>query len=404
MTRTVFTGGEVFDGTGSAPERADVLVEDDRIIAVGRGLDGDVAVDCTGKTVLPGLFDTHVHVMFSYGALSQPGRRPVSYQYYDAAVNLRKTLAQGITTVRDAGGADLGIKQALEDGLIPGPRLRISIGMISPTGGHGDADPAPANLGMISAVADGPDEMRKVARKLLKAGADQLKVCTTGGVLSLGDDPRHAHFTPEELDVLITEARLRGTHVMAHAQGTEGIKNAIRAGVRSIEHGTFLDDEAIEMMVATGTWLVPTISAPVSVLRAVEAGAVMPEEAVRKTRDVVDIHMDSARRAIAAGVKIAMGTDAGVVPHGANLGELALMVDCGMTPAQSLAAATSSAAALLGLDGELGRLADGHRADLVLVDGCITDLGDLAGRVAEVWQDGKKVSVRGGVPSAHLVA
>jgi imidazolonepropionase-like amidohydrolase len=396
MPRTVFTGGEVFDGTSGAAARADVLVENDRIVAVGSDLDGDVSVDCTGKTLLPGLFDTHVHVVFSGGGFSQLARRPFSYQFYEAAANLKKTVAAGITTVRDAGGADLGIKRAVENGLIPGPRLRISIGVISQTGGHGDGGPGNAAVlgphpGRPAAVADGPDEVRKVAREMLKAGADQLKVCTTGGVGSLGDDPRHAHYTPAELAVLVTEAAMQGTYVMAHAQGTEGIKNAIRAGIRSIEHGVFLDDEAIDMMLTAGAWLVPTLSAPVNILRAVDAGIEMPEEVIRKTKQVVEIHADSVRRAIAAGVKVAMGTDAGLGPHGANLEELTLMTGCGMTPAQSLVASTSSAADLLGLGDELGRLAEGYRADLVLVDGGIGDLTDLANRVGEVWQDGKKI-------------
>ena len=399
MTRTVFTGGEVFDGTGSAPARADVVVEDGRITAIGTGLDGDVAVDCTGKTVLPGLFDTHVHVMVSSLGLRDRLQTPFSYQFYEAAANLKKTLALGITTARDAGGADLGVRQAVETGLIPGPRLRIAVSIISQTGGHGDGWSASghcvplsvAHPGRPSGIADGPDELRKLARELLRAGADQLKVCTTGGVLSPRDDPRHSQFTPEELAVLVTEAGMQGTYVMAHAQGTEGIKNAIRAGIRSIEHGIYLDDEAIEMMLAAGTWLVPTLAAPVNVLRAADAGLDLPDAVIRKARDVVDIHQDSVRKALAAGVKVAMGTDSGVGPHGSNLEELALMVDCGMTPAQSLAATTSSAADLLGLGDQLGRLAEGYRADLVLVDGGIDDLSDLAQRVSEVWQDGRQV-------------
>ena len=399
MTRTVFTGGEVFDGTGSAPARADVLIEDDRIIAIGTGLDGDVAIDCTGKTLLPGLFDTHVHVVVSSVGLRDRVQKPFSYQFYEAAVNLRKTLALGITTVRDAGGADLGVKQAVENGLIAGPRMRISVGIISQTGGHGDGWTVSGHCvplsvphpGRPDAIADGPDEVRRLARQLLRAGADQLKVCTTGGVLSPRDDPRHSQFTPEELDVLVAEAAMQDRYVMAHAQGTEGIKNAIRAGIRSIEHGIYLDDEAIEMMLAAGTWLVPTLAAPVNVLRAVDGGLDLPDTVVQKAKDVVGIHTESVRKAIAAGVKIAMGTDSGVGPHGSNLEELALMVGCGMTPAQSLAATTSSAADLLGLGGELGRLAEGYRADLVLVDGGIDDLSDLPDRIADVWQDGRKV-------------
>jgi imidazolonepropionase-like amidohydrolase len=347
VTRTVFTGGLVFDGTGSAAERADVLIEDDRILAIGTDLDADEQVDCAGATVLPGLFDTHVHVMVSDVGLRSRVQTPFSYQFYAAERNLRRTLELGITTVRDAGGADLGVKQAVADGLISGPRMQISISIISQTGGHGDGwntsgHCVPLSVphpGRPQAVADGPDELRKLARTLLRAGADVLKVCTTGGVLSPRDDPRHSQFTPEELAVLVTEASMQGAYVMAHAQGTEGIKNAVRAGIRSIEHGIYLDDEAIELMLAAGTWLVPTLVAPVSVLRGVEAGLDLPDAVVKKARDVLEIHSESVRKAIAAGVKVAMGTDSGVGPHGGNLEELSLMVGCGMTPAQSLARA-----------------------------------------------------------------
>ncbi|HWD04917.1 MAG TPA: amidohydrolase family protein [Amycolatopsis sp.] len=396
MTRTVFTGGTVFDGTGSAPAEADVVVENGRIVDVGTGLDGDRGVDCTGATLLPGLFDCHVHVTVSELGLLQRVQKPFSYQFYEAARNLWTTLKLGITTVRDAAGADLGIKQAVADGLIPGPRLQIAISLISPTGGHGDGwlpsgHCVPLSLphpGRPDSTADGPDEMRRVARTLLRAGADVLKVCTTGGVLSPRDDPRHSQFTLEELDVLVTEAQLQGRTVMAHAQGAEGIKSAVRAGIRSIEHGIYLDDEAIELMLARGTWLVPTLVAPVNVIRAADAGVSLPDVVVQKAKEVAEVHADSVRRAVAAGVRIAMGTDSGVGPHGTNLEELQLMHECGMTPADVLAAATSSSARLLGLDGELGRLAPGHRADVVVVSGDPYDFGALAANVREVWQDG----------------
>jgi imidazolonepropionase-like amidohydrolase len=396
MTRTVFTGGSVFDGTGAAPAAADVVIEDGRIVDVGPGLDGDRAVDCTGATLLPGLFDCHVHVTVSDIGLLPRVQKPFSYQFYEAARNLWTTLKLGITTVRDAAGADLGIKQAVEDGLIPGPRLQIAIGLISPTGGHGDGwtvsgHCVPLSLphpGRPEALADGPDEMRRVARTLLRAGADVLKVCTTGGVLSPRDDPRHSQFTLEELDVLVTEAEMQGRAVMAHAQGAEGIKNAVRAGIRSIEHGIYLDDEAIELMLVNGTWLVPTLVAPVNVIRAAARGASLPDAVVQKAKEVATVHADSVRRAVAAGVRIAMGTDSGVGPHGTNLEELELMRSCGMSPADVLAASTSSSARLLGLDGDLGRLAPGHRADLVVVAGDAYDFPALAGNVREVWQDG----------------
>jgi imidazolonepropionase-like amidohydrolase len=396
MSRVLFAGGRVFDGSGADPAPADVLVTDGLIEAVGSGLDADTVVDCAGATLLPGLFDCHVHVTVSEIDLLSRVQTPFSYQFYGAARNLARTLAVGITTIRDAAGADLGIKQAVADGLIPGPRMQISIGLISPTGGHGDgwapsghcvplSHPHP---GRPASIADGPDEMRKVARELLRAGADVLKVCTTGGVLSPRDDPRHSQFTPAELQVLVTEAAMQGRYVMAHAQGSEGIKNAVRAGIRSIEHGIYLDDEAIDLMLANDTWLVPTLIAPVNVIRAAKAGKALPASVVRKAEDVVEIHAESVRRAAAAGVRIAMGTDSGVGPHGTNLEELPLMADCGMTPGQVLAATTSSAAELLGYGDELGRIRPGYRADLVIVDGDAYHLAGLADRIRQVWQEG----------------
>ncbi|MDV7223424.1 metal-dependent hydrolase family protein [Streptomyces prunicolor] len=393
--RTVFTGGLVFDGTGAAPAPADVVVSDGRIVDVGTGLDGDTQVDCTGRTLLPGLFDCHVHLTLNGIGLLGALQKPFSYQFYEAAVNLRRTLEAGITTVRDAAGADLGIKQAVEDGLLTGPRVQISIGLITQTGGHGDpwmpsgqcAGLAVPHPGRPPAMADGPDEMRRTARTLLRAGAEVLKVCTTGGVLSPRDDPRHSQFTPEELDILVTEANAQGRYVMAHAQGADGIKNAVRAGVRSIEHGIHLDDEAIDLMLQHDTWLVPTLIAPVSVIRAAESGIEIPEAMLRKAKEVTEAHANSVRRAAEAGVRIAMGTDSGIGPHGTNLDELPLMQSCGMTPAEVLTATTSSAARLLGYD-DLGTVEPGNRADLVLVEGDAYDLTGLASNVTEVWKDG----------------
>lgn len=393
--RTVFTGGLLFDGTGTDPAPADVVVSEGRIVDVGTGLDGDTQVDCRGRTLLPGLFDCHVHLTLNGIGLLGALQKPFSYQFYEAAVNLRRTLEAGITTVRDAAGADLGIKQAVEDGLLTGPRVQIAIGLITQTGGHGDpwmpsgqcAGLAVPHPGRPPALADGPDEMRRTARTLLRAGAEVLKVCTTGGVLSPRDDPRHSQFTPEELNILVTEATAQGRYVMAHAQGAEGIKNAVRAGIRSIEHGIHLDDEAIDLMLHHDTWLVPTLIAPVSVIRAAESGIEIPEAMLRKAKEVTEAHAISVRRAAEAGVRIAMGTDSGIGPHGTNLDELPLMQACGMTPAEVLAATTSSAARLLGYD-DLGTVEPGRRADLVLVEGNAYDLADLASNVREVWKDG----------------
>ena len=386
------------DGTGADAAEADVVVQDARIVEIGPGLDGDERIDVSGKALLPGLFDCHTHVTFSHIDTMRRLQTPFSYHFYEALHNLEATLRIGITTIRDAGGADLGIKQAVEDGLIRGPRMQISLGMISQTGGHGDGwMPSGINLrlesypGVPSTLVDGPDEMRVKVRELVRMGADVIKVAVSGGVLSPRDKPTHAHFRLDELKVLVEEASAAGIWVMAHAQATPGIKNAIRAGIRSIDHGIYLDDEAIEMMLARGTWLVPTLVAPLGVIDAAAAGAAIPEASVRKAHEVAEIHRQSFAKAVEAGVKVAMGTDSGVTPHGNNLRELQLMVEGGMTPMQAIVATTQSAAELMGLEGELGTLEPGKRADLVVVDGDPLDVATLSDRIDAVYQDGTRV-------------
>ena len=400
MTRTVLRGGRVFDGTGSDPTVGDVAIENGRIVGVGSGLDGDEAVDVTGRTLLPGLFDCHTHVTISSVDLWQAAQRPFSYQFYQAAKNLEATLRIGITSVRDAGGADLGIKQAVEDGLVAGPRLQISIVMLSQTGGHGD-DWYPsgaevpfliAHPGRPSGIVDGPMEVRHKVRELVRAGADVIKVATSGGVLSPRDDPRHAHFRPDELETLVEEATAAGIFVMAHAQGADGIKNAVRAGIRSIDHGIYLDDEAIELMKARGTWFVPTLVAPQGVIDAFDAGVPLPPAVIDKARRVLEIHRAAFRHAVEAGVRIAMGTDSGVTPHGRNLRELALMVGGGMTPAAALEATTRSAAQLLGVDRDLGTIEEGKVADLVVIGGDPYEVETLPDRIEQVWKAGLRVA------------
>ncbi len=404
-TRRVFTGGQVLDGTGAPAAPGDVAVQDGRIVEVGTGLDGDEVVDCAGATVLPGLFDCHVHVLMSGVDTLRQLQTPYSQVYFEAVRNLRRTLALGITSVRDAAGADLGVAEAVRSGLVRGPRMQISLTMISQTGGHADdwhvcgaeTPLLPPTPGRPSGICDGPDEVRRTVRTLVRAGADVLKVATSGGVLSPRDDPRHAHFRPEELAVLVEEATAAGLAVMAHAQGADGIKNAVRAGIRSIEHGIFLDDEAIELMLEHGTWLVPTLSAPRAVLAAVAAGASLPRAVVDKAVAVQAQHDESVSRAHEAGVAIAMGTDSGVGPHGENLGELQLMHDRGMSVEEVWHATTLSAARLLRVDDELGSLEPGKRADVVVLDGDAADLSGLAGRVREVWLDGERVVAGGRV-------
>jgi imidazolonepropionase-like amidohydrolase len=399
MTRTVFGGARLVDGTGAGPAVADLVVEDGRIVEVGTGLDGDERVDLAGKALLPGLFDCHTHVTVSTIDQTRNLHTPFSYRFYQAAQNLEATLRVGITTVRDAGGADLGIRQALEDGLIRGPRLQISLSMISQTGGHGDPWTAsgehvrflPRHPGVPETIVNGAAEMRQKVRELVRMGADVIKVAVSGGVLSPRDKPTHAHFQIDELEVLVEEAAAAGIWVMAHAQATPGIKNAIHAGIRSIEHGIYLDDDAIQLMLDRGTWLVPTLVAPRGVIDAAEAGAAVSAQSVAKAREVVEAHRASFAMAVAAGVRVAMGTDSGVTPHGDNLRELALMVEGGMAPMQAIVASTSSAAELMGLADELGTLEAGKQADLVVVDGDPLDVAGLAERIDAVYQGGARV-------------
>jgi imidazolonepropionase-like amidohydrolase len=398
--RTVFAGGRVFDGTGAAVAEADVAVSGGRIVEVGRGLDGDEQVDVGGSTVLPGLFDTHVHVMFGHVDLWRHLQTPFSYRFYEAIRNLEATLRVGITTVRDAGGADLGVKQAVEEGIVRGPRLQISLTMLSQTGGHGDGwlpsgasgELFAAYPGMPTQIVDGVDEARRKVRELVRNGADVIKIATSGGVLSPRDSPDQPGFSLEEIAVMVEEARAAGLWVMSHAQAAVGIKNAVRAGVRSIEHGIYLDDEAIALMLEHDAYLVPTLVAPVGVIRAAEAGVPIPANVLAKASEVVEAHRDSFRRAAAAGVKIAMGTDAGVIPHGENLLELDLMAAGGMSPEDVLVATTKTAAELMGLERELGTIEPGKRADLVVVSGDPLDFRGLAARIERVYQDGRLVA------------
>ena len=404
MARTILRNGTLFDGTGAAPQVADVAMEGDRIVAVGTGLDGDTTIDCSGKLVTPGLIDCHVHFMADgdFSPSAHAGT-PFSFNFYQAAERMERTLACGITTVREAGGADLGVKEAQEQGLISGPRMQIAITILSQTGGHADAwEVCGAHMpGMLDAhpgrphcVVDGPEEMRVRVREIIRAGADVIKVCTSGGVLSPRDDPQHAHFQAEELDMLVAEATAAHLFVMAHAQATEGIKNAVRAGIRSIEHGIYLDDEAIQMMLDAGTYLVPTLIAPQGVLDAVDRGIEVPAYALEKAAQVVDVHRTSVRRAIAAGVKVAMGTDSGVTPHGQNLNELPLMESLGMTTSQVWESATRVAAELMGIEDEIGTIESGKFADLVVWDGEDLAVADLRSRVDSVIQGGV---IQGGV-------
>jgi imidazolonepropionase-like amidohydrolase len=390
----------VFDGTGAPLAPADVVVQDGTIVEVGTGLDGDEAVECAGKALLPGLFDCHVHVAFRFEDFDEIRvmNEPFSLRFFHIVQTLRTTLALGITTVRDASGADAGVKAAVEQGVVPGPRMQISVAMLSMTGGH--ADPwlpsgarnawAATYPGMVDGVCDGAGGVAAKVREVIRAGADVIKIASSGGFLSPADDPSQPNFSQEEVDAIVEAAADLGRPVMSHAHGAEGIKRAVRAGVRSIDHGTFLDEEAIALMLERGTWLVPTLTAG-DTTDALAEDPRIPEPVRAKLRTLGRPELDAFRAAARAGVRVAMGTDCPVAPHGTNLRELELMAANGLTPEQALVAATSSAAELMGLQDELGALEPGKRADVVVVDGDPFDFANLKGRVEQVWKDGVRV-------------
>ena len=388
------TNATLIDGTGHDPyDNGTILIDGERIIEVGLGRNVHIPrdttiIDAQGASVLPGLIDTHVHFMMEHVNIVRSLGTPPSLSLFQAIPRLRATLSAGITTVRDAGGTPAGVKMAVESGLIPGPRMQVAVVMISQTGGHGDGYyPCCLDLGFFglhlndvpSGVADGVEQIRKKTREVLRAGADWIKLATTGGVLSTADAPTSSQLTVEEIAVAVYEAAAQEKRCMAHAQGNQGIKNALRAGVTSIEHGIYLDDEAIDLMREQGAYLVPTLIAPVWVAEfAAEHPDIIPPVMAEKSYLVMDAHRQSFRRAVEAGINIAMGTDAGVGAHGENGRELQLMVENGMTPLQAISASTLHAARLLHLDSDLGTLEAGKLADVILADGQVaTDITRL---------------------------
>jgi imidazolonepropionase-like amidohydrolase len=401
----VLRAARLIDGTGAAPVRdAVVVVTDDRITAVGRR--GQVAepagarvVDLGDATLLPGFIDAHVHIIGR--TLGDPAGDDAAVRDLPAmgvilgVENARRTLMAGFTTVRNAGSdafADVALRNAVAQGWVVGPRILASGHAIGITGGHCDENgfrPGLVEADWRSGVANGAAEVMAAVRYQAKYGADVIKTCATGGVLSEGDAVGVQQYTFDELKALVDEATLLDRKVMAHAHGTEGIKVAVRAGVSSIEHGSFLDDEGARLMAQRGTFLVPTLSAGEVVMKAADAGVLTGQRA-EKARAAGTAMRTAIHRAVAAGVPIALGTDAGVGAHGANAHEFTLMVEWGgMTPMQSIQAGTGNAARLLGIDNQVGTLANGRQADLVAVTGDPTaDIRRLENGVVFVMKNG----------------
>ncbi|HTK51158.1 MAG TPA: amidohydrolase family protein [Gemmatimonadaceae bacterium] len=375
----------VIDGTGAAPiQNGVVVVTDDRIVSVGAA--GSVAipagartVDLGNATLLPGFIDAHTHVIGR--ALGDPDANDQGVRDVDSfgailgVVNVRNTLLAGFTSIRNLGAAnfdDIAMRKAINEGWVIGPRMQTAAHAIGITGGHCDENgykPGLMDGDFKTGIADGPEQIRAAVRYQAKYGADVIKTCATGGVLSEGDAVGVPQYTYDELKALVDEATKLERKVAAHAHGTEGIKIAVRAGVSSIEHGSFLDEEGAKMMAERGTFLVPTLSAGEAAENAAKTGVLKGLRA-EKALAAAQAMRKSIKYAIENKVPIALGTDAGVSHHGANGHEFTLMVQWGgMTPMESIVAGTSNAAKLLGWDKNLGTLTTGKWADIVAVPG-----------------------------------
>jgi imidazolonepropionase-like amidohydrolase len=376
----ILRGGTLIDGTGRPPLRdATIVVDEGRIERVGAGPEtpppGAEVVDVTGLTVLPGLIDCHDHLAFhgyelaSRWELNEPG----STRHLRTARVIERTLAMGYTTVRDAGGLDAGFRAAIDEGLLRGPRLLTAIAIISPIGGIGDrVSPSghecvvPADPALPRGVANGVEDVRRVVRLMVRAGADVIKCATTGGASSrAGHGPLDPAFDRDEMRALVEEAHMLGRRVMCHALGGPGLRVALEAGVDSIEHGCYLDEdpELLALMAERGVFLVPTLTV-YEYHRESRAPHVR-----ERARALAAHHRETVQRALAAGVRVVAGTDAGGHGHPPNAAELQHLVAAGLTPMQALQAATARAAECLGLERELGTVEKGRRADLVAVAG-----------------------------------
>lgn len=369
--------GRVLDvRTGQMVANATILIEGERITAVGPNVAvpaGAEVVDLKNMTILPGLIDSHTHLTFSPGIGGVTGITiSVPRQTLIGARNARTTLLAGFTTVRNVGAhgySDIALRDAINAGDVPGPRIVASGPALGITGGHCDDNYLPWEFHhRADGVADGVENVMGKTREVIKYGANVIKFCSTGGVLSLGDDPKAAEFTLEEMKTIVAEAHRLGRKVAAHAHGGEGLKQAVMAGVDSIEHGTYIDDEGIRLMKEKGTYLVPTIYLTDWFLENYEKLG-LPAQIIAKAKEVMPAMKKNLTHAIQQGVPVAFGTDAAVYPHGLNAREFAVLVRMGMTPLQAIQTATVNASKLLGMEDRIGAIEAGKLADLIAVEG-----------------------------------
>ncbi len=399
--RTLLHCGRLLDvTTGQAREQITIIVVSNRIAAVDAGyalpLEGDAVIDLKTRTVLPGLTDMHVHLQSDPG----PQRYLERFQFNPednallAAHHARITLRSGFTTVRDLGGEQVvGLRNAITKGIAEGPRIIAAGRSIAVTGGHADpsngmrrdlqGDPGPDD-----AVINGPDDARKAVRQRYKEGADVIKITATGGVMSVAKDGFRPQFTPEEIEAIVQTATDLGMLTAAHAHGSEGMKRAVLAGITSIEHGTMMTGEVMDLMKERGTWYVPTLSAGKFTAEKAMVPGYYPAIVAKKALAISPLMMNTFRAAIGRGVKVAFGTDAGVFPHGDNAKEFAYMVEGGMAPLAAIQTATVNASRLLGMEKELGTIEPGKLADIIAVAADpVADITELQ-RMKFVMKDG----------------
>ena len=404
----VLKGGTLIDGKGGVPlKKAVLVIRGEKIESVGS--EGTVSklneaqvIDITGMTIMPGLIDAHCHIHgIKNMHLLSCVLDPQELRGMRAVMDAWKIIDNGFTTVRDCGNPNGPyLKKAIDEGSIIGPRILSCRAIITQTGGHGDvAHSLPIEWAKergICRMADGADECRKAAREQLREGADFLKLCSTGGVMSEKDLPTSSQYTVEEIRAIVEEAHNAGVKAATHAHGTQGIKNALLAGIDTIEHGIFLDDETIEMMIKQNTYLVPTLAIVDAIARKGPKAGV-PEIHVRKAHTLLEGHLKSFEAACKAGVKVGLGTDYlsdPMTPMGENAVELELYVKFGRSPMEAIVSATMINSEVLGLDDKIGTLEVGKFADLIIVKGDpLKDIGILRDKnnILAVYKGGSKV-------------
>ena len=379
----ILRNAHLIDGTetDSGSELYTILVDGNRIISVAPNdqinrPENAIVYDVHGRTIMPGMIDCHDHLANLEGSMVQRAAIPPTLAVFKTAESFKKTLLAGFTSIRDASGVDKGMKMAVEQDLIPGPRLKISVVILSQFGGHNDhTEPAgidsnfPWLQTIPSGICDGVEECRRKVREVVRAGADWIKIATTGGIGTPIGGPLIRQFSIEEVQMIVDTAHAAGKPVMSHAYGGEGVKICLDAGVDSIEHGSALDDELIEQMVKQGTWLVPTFTV---IRRIVALGKMdsspLPPYMLPKALKLLESQTESFQKAVKAGVKMALGTDLGSFGHGQNAGEFEYLVEAGLTPMQAIVMGTTMGAQCMGLGDQVGVLKAGMLADLLVVE------------------------------------